>query len=74
LFRQILTLDQNIYAEAAVICPAYWLASAFSTQGKAAWYYQYSVPFAVHGADITAYFGPPTENQGPDLVNAFRSE
>ncbi|KAK3991556.1 lipase 4 [Cladorrhinum sp. PSN332] len=62
----------NIYAEAEVICPSYWLASAFSRQNKSAYHYQYSVPFAIHAADISAYYGPPTENQGPDLVNAFR--
>ncbi|GAB1316190.1 Carboxylic ester hydrolase [Madurella fahalii] len=62
----------NIYAEASVICPSYWFASAFSTSGKAAYHYQYSVPFAVHGADVAAYYGPPAENQGPDLVTAFR--
>ncbi|KAK4223737.1 lipase 4 [Podospora fimiseda] len=63
----------NIYAEAAVICPSYWLATAFSKQNKSAYHYQYSVPFAVHSADLSAYWGPATENQGPDLVNAFRS-
>ncbi|KAK4466447.1 lipase 4 [Cladorrhinum samala] len=62
----------NIYAEAAVICPSYWIASAFHGGNKAAYHYQYSVPFALHGADLSAYYGPPTENQGPDLVNAFR--
>ncbi|KAH8880533.1 inactive carboxylesterase 4 [Thozetella sp. PMI_491] len=62
----------NIYAEASVVCHSYWFASAFSTAGLAAWHYQYSVPFAVHGADLTGYWGPPTDNQGPDLVTAFR--
>lgn len=57
-----------------MVCPSYWLASAFSASGKAAYHYQYSVPFAVHGADVAAYYGPPTENQGPDLVTAFRSQ
>ncbi|KAK0644577.1 inactive carboxylesterase 4 [Cercophora newfieldiana] len=62
----------NMYAEASVICPSYWFASAFTGQGRTAYHYQYSVPFAVHGADLTAYWGPATENQGPDLVTAFR--
>ncbi|PKS06171.1 hypothetical protein jhhlp_007488 [Lomentospora prolificans] len=62
----------NIGAEGAVDCVGYWMASAFTGDGKAAWYYQYSVPFAVHGADVSAYYGSPTKNQGPDLVTAFR--
>ncbi|KAK3381983.1 inactive carboxylesterase 4 [Podospora didyma] len=62
----------NIYAEASIICPAHWFASAFSGQGRQAYYYQYSVPFAVHASDLAAYYGPPTENQGPDIVTAFR--
>ncbi|KAE8441324.1 hypothetical protein EG329_005519 [Mollisiaceae sp. DMI_Dod_QoI] len=32
----------------------------------------YSVPFAVHGSDVSAYYGPPTDNQGPEFVTAFR--
>jgi hypothetical protein len=35
--------------------------------------YQYSVPVAQHGADVAAYFGPATPNQGPDFQLAFRS-
>ncbi|KAK0616822.1 inactive carboxylesterase 4 [Immersiella caudata] len=62
----------NMYAEASVICPSYWFASAFTGQGRSAYHYQYSVPFAVHGADLSAYWGPATENQGADLVTAFR--
>ena len=64
---------QNIGAEGAVICPSYWFATAFSGEGKTAYHYQYSVPFAAHGADLAAYYGPATENVGPDLVTAFRS-
>lgn len=65
---------QNIYAEASVVCPSYWLSAAFSGNGSRAYHYQYSVPFAAHGADLTAYWGPPTANQGPDFVQAFRGE
>ncbi|KAF6793396.1 acetylcholinesterase [Colletotrichum sojae] len=61
---------QNILAEQTFVCPSYWLADAFSA--KAAWHYQYSVPFAWHTADVRAYFGPATPGQGPDLVRAFR--
>ena len=35
--------------------------------------YQYSIPVAQHGADVTAYFGPAVANQGPDFVLAFMS-
>lgn len=62
----------NIYAEASFVCPSYWLATAFTQDGKAAYHYQYSVPFAEHQADIPAYFGPATPNQGPDFTLAFR--
>ncbi|KAK1754279.1 alpha/beta-hydrolase [Echria macrotheca] len=58
----------NMYAEASVICPSYWFGSAFTSQGRVAYHYQYSVPFAVHGSDLTLFYGPPTDNQGPDLI------
>lgn len=48
---------QNIYAEMTLVCPSYWLANAFSDQGRSAWKYQYSVPGAMHGADSVVYFG-----------------
>lgn len=64
---------RNIYAESAFVCPSYWLATAFSGQGKKAWHYQYSVPFAQHGADMSAVFGPKGVNQSPDLVQSFRT-
>jgi carboxylesterase type B len=62
----------NIYAEATFICPSYWLASAFIRAGHGSYHYQYSVPFAMHQADVSAYFGPATPNQGPDFQLAFR--
>ncbi|KIW40530.1 uncharacterized protein PV06_07718 [Exophiala oligosperma] len=37
---------------------------------KTSYKYQYSVPIAVHGSDLTAYFGPPTPNQSPEFVKA----
>ncbi|KAJ0363613.1 hypothetical protein COL154_005471 [Colletotrichum chrysophilum] len=61
----------NIYAEQTFVCPSYWLSSAF-TGPKAAWHYQYSVPFAWHTSDVPAYFGPATPNQGSEFVLAFR--
>ncbi|OHW94388.1 carboxylesterase family protein [Colletotrichum incanum] len=63
--------QQNIYAEATFVCPGYWLSTAF-TPNHASYHYQYSVPFASHTADITAYFGPATPNQGPDITLAIR--
>lgn len=51
----------NIYGETTFVCPSYWLAEAFSDnnfgQGKA-YKYQFSVLPAVHGQDVSAYFGP----------------
>jgi len=50
-----------------VICP-YELSSAFAES----YHYQYSIPFASHGADLSAIYRPATENQGGDFVLAFR--
>ncbi|KAH7383590.1 carboxylesterase type B [Cadophora sp. MPI-SDFR-AT-0126] len=61
----------NIYAETTFVCPAYWLAEAYTNNGREAWKYQYSVPAALHGADTTGYFGPADPTQGPDLLRAF---
>jgi hypothetical protein len=65
-------MSQNLYSEGAGGCQKYWLSSAFSRLGLSAWAYQYSVPFAIHGSDISAYWGPPTPNQSPEFVLAFR--
>ncbi|KAL8381630.1 hypothetical protein RB595_005762 [Gaeumannomyces hyphopodioides] len=63
----------NIYAESTFVCPAYWLADAFSSaRGRDSFFYQYSVPFARHGADIVAAFGTPEPAHGPDFVQAYR--
>ncbi|GAB1319872.1 Carboxylic ester hydrolase [Madurella fahalii] len=62
----------NIYAESTFACPAYWMAEAYSGKGTSSWLYQFSVPFAFHGADIAAYFGPQTPNLSDDFVLAFR--
>ncbi len=64
---------QNILAEATFVCPSYWLATAFTGPGKTAYHYQYSIPFAAHRADVTAYVGPATPNQGPLFTQAIRS-
>ncbi|KUJ20432.1 carboxylesterase type B [Mollisia scopiformis] len=61
----------NIYAETTFVCPSYWLAEAFANKGREAYKYQYSVPAALHGSDVSAYFGPGSVTQGPDFVKAF---
>ncbi|KAF1990998.1 alpha/beta-hydrolase [Aulographum hederae CBS 113979] len=63
----------NLYAETTFVCPSYWLADAHTspTGDSKAWKYQYSVPAALHGADIAATFGPASENQGPGFLRAF---
>lgn len=69
-----LTHIQNIFAESTFTCPGYWLSQGFSDKGRSSYKYQYSVPAGQHAADLTAYFGPPKVNQGPDFVRAFQSE
>lgn len=62
----------NIYAEATFVCPSYWLTSAFTGDNRTAYHYQYSVPGALHGSDVSAYFGPATPNQPPQFTTTFR--
>ena len=62
----------NILAESTFVCPSYWMADAWSGEGKKSWHFQYSVPFASHQADVGAYFGPVPENIGADMSLAFR--
>jgi carboxylesterase type B len=59
----------NIYAEAIFICPSYWINDAY--EGRS-YHVQYSVPFASHGTDVPAYFGPETPNQPAEFVQAYR--
>lgn len=61
----------NIYAETTFVCPSYWMAEAFTDRGRTSYKYQYSVSAAVHGSDVSGYFGPATVNQGPDFERAF---
>jgi hypothetical protein len=63
----------NIYAETTFVCPSYWMAEAFSDRGRRSYKYQYSVPVATHAADVTGYFGPAAQDQGPDFELAFMS-
>jgi carboxylesterase type B len=62
----------NIFAEATFVCPSYWLNNAYSGSSRTSYHYQYSVPFASHGDDVSGYFGPATPNQSPSFVLAFR--
>lgn len=62
----------NIYAEATFVCPSYWLSGAFTTENRTAFHYQYSVPGALHGSDVTAYFGPATPSQPRSFTTVFR--
>jgi carboxylesterase type B len=64
---------QLIYGETTFICPSHWLAEAFSGSGHTGYKYQYSVPAAIHAADLGAYFGAGNSNFGPDFIKAFES-
>ncbi len=61
----------NVYAETTFVCPSYWLAEAYTNNGRTAWKYQYSVIPAQHGSDQNGYLGPALPNQGPDFEKAF---
>ena len=62
----------NIYAETTFVCPAYWMVNAYTDLGRTSYKYQFSVEPALHGADVSGYFGPAARNIGPDLALAFR--
>ncbi|EXJ60189.1 carboxylesterase 2 [Cladophialophora yegresii CBS 114405] len=62
----------NIYAETTFVCPSYWMVMAYNDLGRTSYKYQFSVPPALHGADVSGYFGPAARNIGPDLALAFR--
>jgi carboxylesterase type B len=62
----------NIYAEATFVCPSYALTSAFTGDSRTAYHYQYSIPGALHGSDVSAYFGPATPNQPSEFTTTFR--
>ncbi|KAF2121291.1 Alpha/Beta hydrolase protein [Lophiotrema nucula] len=58
----------NVFAESTFDCPSYWLASAFPQ----AWKYQFSVPPAYHGADLTAYWSKNAATPGMGFKHAFQ--
>jgi hypothetical protein len=43
----------NIYAETTFVCPSYWMAEAYSDRGRTSFKYQFSVPPALHGSDVS---------------------
>jgi len=67
----------NLYSETTFVCPAYWLADAFTATvnpnggGKKAWRYQFSVPEALHGADLEPLSSDPN-TQGTKENTVFR--
>lgn len=65
----------NLYSETTFVCPSYWLAEAYDTKfGKEAYKYQYSIPAAQHGADLSAEgLRAPTLNVSPQFYEAFTS-
>ena len=63
---------QAIYGETTFVCPSYWLAEAYKSNGRTGYKYQYSVPVALHGTDVSVYFGPTSDNVGPDFALAFQ--
>lgn len=62
----------NIGAETNFVCPAQWLAEAFSQADLQAWKYQYSVTPGYHGADLTAYFAVDAATPNADFSRAFQ--
>lgn len=61
-----------IYGETTFVCPSYWLAEAYSSHGGSGYKYQFSVPPARHGSDVSAYFGTPGVVYTADFDNAFQ--
>ncbi|KAK0724915.1 carboxylesterase [Lasiosphaeris hirsuta] len=54
----------NLYAETTFVCPAYWLADAYTSPAgsrvsRKAWRYQFSVPSAFHGSDMAPLLDNP---------------
>lgn len=62
----------NILAETEFVCPAQWLAEAFSQANLQAWKYQFSVTPGFHGSDLTAYFAVDATTPNADFRRAFQ--
>lgn len=69
----------NLYAEATIVCPAYWLAAAYSpainpnADGKTSWRYQFSPPNAFHSVDLVPLESPAVYEVGSSEDAAFRA-
>jgi hypothetical protein len=50
------------------------MAEAFQDRGRSSFKYQYSIPPATHGADVSGYFGPRAVTQSAEFEKAFMSE
>jgi carboxylesterase type B len=61
-----------ISAETTFVCPAEWVAEAFSTGERQAWRYQYSVTPSHHGADLSAYFAEGATVPSADFRHAIQ--
>ncbi|KAF2825079.1 alpha/beta-hydrolase [Ophiobolus disseminans] len=67
-------LANLVYAESTFVCPSYWLAQAYNTEGKRGFKKQFSVPIALHGYDGVALFGNTRLSiHGDELVSALQS-
>ncbi|KAK0906707.1 hypothetical protein LTR02_005849 [Friedmanniomyces endolithicus] len=64
----------DIYAETTFVCPAYWMAEAYSNNraGGQGYKYQFSIPPATHGADVAGYFDYPGQFYSVDFTTAFQ--
>lgn len=62
-----------------MVCPAYWLAAAYSpainpnAAGKKSWRYQFSPPNALHLVDLGPLEQPPVYEVGSNEDAAFRA-
>lgn len=63
----------NLYSETTFVCPSYWLAQAYSPSSqRSAFKYQYSIPAAQHGADLSAEgLRERSINVSPGFYKAF---
>ncbi|KAI1749224.1 Alpha/Beta hydrolase protein [Xylaria castorea] len=62
----------NIAAETVFVCPAQWIAEAFSIGCKSAWRYQFSITPSYHGADLRSYFAVGATNPSADFRHAMQ--
>ncbi|KAF7128695.1 hypothetical protein CNMCM5793_003546 [Aspergillus hiratsukae] len=63
----------NLYAEVTILCPAYWMAEAFTLGNKTSYKYQVSAVPGTHAADLFILFGPRWESMSDELQVALRS-